>query len=288
MVIVFPGDGASQLMVGAVIIACYGLRCAYVLPFEDMNVNRLEIILSLALFSQVSIAAGAGFDSASLDGLEASSFKGNAGVWFLLVSYCGLAVPVLGMLWNVLLSCSCLRKKVWTSMRTWTEDEFQHKKAALISMLSQLDQLTKLVADMDHIELVRLEDALTKAACSPLHLRDSTDSTFTTAKSKGLTALQSRRWSIVLARRGRGNSLRASSDSTGADAGLSVAVAGEESADSSAASWSPQIAQELQATGRLNNVGSGGPDLIATSGGGLAASSDVATEDSGGRILIDL
>ena len=145
LVVVFPSDGTSQLMVAAIVLALHGLRCSRTLPYNKMESNRLEIVLTIALFCQVSFAAGAGFELSDLeDGSDVTdNLKGSGGFWFLLLSYCSMVVPFVVVVWIVLLSFQWGRRRVPKSLRALDPDEKKQRIQSVLQLHKDGETMTK-------------------------------------------------------------------------------------------------------------------------------------------------
>jgi len=186
-------------MMSALIIACYGLRCASTLPYDDMNSNRLEVLLCAALFVQVSFASGAGLGVGNID--AGSALAGSASSWFLAISYSALVIPLFFLVLTMLLTLSCVTRRVPVVMRQLTDDELSQKVQSLSLCTGDRTMMLEFLQSLDRIELKALEQAMVTAAHAPRILRSSTMSEAAPAgMTHVLTGLTARRVSSLRSR----------------------------------------------------------------------------------------
>jgi len=140
------------------------------MPYEHKANNQLEIILSMALFCQICMASGAGFEAPNLGDEAASTFKGNGAMWFLGVSYIGMGIPVFWIGIQAMLIFDCVHDLMPVKLRSLTNKEFEAKRVRLIEQLKSFDNMKELIKDMDRIEFANFFRACTKPARAPLHI----------------------------------------------------------------------------------------------------------------------
>merc|ERR1712014_381200 len=119
----------------------------------------MEILLSFALFRQITFASGSGMESKSLEDVEEGEmeFQGQAGAWFLVICYASILIPIVCVGWSLSTPWPCVQRRLPKSWRNETQEMFVKRRTAFLSLLGDWEHVQDLVFHMDRVEYDQVE-----------------------------------------------------------------------------------------------------------------------------------